>query len=749
MRLIEVLLGAASVGSASGYTINNAIWLDGVADTLTRTATSSATHSGSVLIKRAKLGATQNIFGTTIYFNSSDQLVINGLTTTAKFRDPTAWLHLHWNSTGPYINGTLMTGTGTYATAALTNPQVGGPTNFLSAYLADFRFGDGQDWAVGATGEIDADTGIWVPINASLTYGTEGVFLDFAIAPGTGNGAGEDVSGNGNHFTEVSMTAVQQVTDVPTNDADNGLGDYCTLNLLSGMEGGTGTLSEANTKIAVTAQDRYMGTMHFPKSGQYYFEFELVTGSLCANGICKYPEYRNANIAGSNLQNSLTYAPGGTATGDGGLPDTSDSIGSYTVGDSIGVAVDVDADTVQYYKNGVAAGSAIAFTGIAGMTPFIYAWGTTTIKTRFGAEGFTDTPPTGYVPLSTANLPAATILDPSEHHFIDADVSHNGTTGSFTLPGDPTVDDWLIIVKSRTAAEKWWWFDALRGYTIYSSSNSTAAEVTDATTLSVASSGVVTMGAAFSSGTYVVEAHKAGSTSGSGTSNTDGSRTTTVSTNTTSGFTIGLFTTGASATTQTYGTGLSTAVDYLIFRDRTTVSGWWVYHQVIGETQFLRLDGNNASSTNSNFMNNTAPGATVFTSTENNWLNASKTHVFYGWHGVEGYSKFRTYTGNGSADGPVINLGFTPSQWMLKRTDAAANWWQHDDKRSTYNIRDDRIGVNTTQADTSGIGVDFLSNGVKVRNTSTEWNASGGTIIYMSWAEAPEGTGTTAQVRAK
>lgn len=174
-----------------------ALALDGVADTLTRSFTSSSTHSGSVWIKRNKLGATQNIFGTTIYFNSSDQLVINALTSTRVFRDTAAFFCLHWNSTGAYINGVLLTGTGTYATSALSSPSVGGPTNFLEAEIAQFIFGDGQDWAISVSGEASTTTGEWVPANPSdATFGTEGFYQDYAVAPGTGNGAGTDVSGN-------------------------------------------------------------------------------------------------------------------------------------------------------------------------------------------------------------------------------------------------------------------------------------------------------------------------------------------------------------------------------------------------------------------------------------------------------------------------------------------------------------------------------------------------------------------------
>ena len=130
----------------TGYAINFSGAFAGAAS-MSRTFTSSATHSGAVWLRRSSLGSVQNIFGTTIYFNASDQLVINGLTSSAVFRDTASFFHLHWNSTGAYINGTLITGTGSYATAALVNPVVGGPTNLFDGVMSDFAFGDNQNWA--------------------------------------------------------------------------------------------------------------------------------------------------------------------------------------------------------------------------------------------------------------------------------------------------------------------------------------------------------------------------------------------------------------------------------------------------------------------------------------------------------------------------------------------------------------------------------------------------------------------------
>ena len=76
-------------------------------------------------------------------------------------------------------------------------------------------------------GQTDTSTNRWIPKDVSgLTFGTNGFYLDMAIAPGTGNGAGNDVSGNNNDFTESGFAAGDQSTDTPSknfNVFDSGL----------------------------------------------------------------------------------------------------------------------------------------------------------------------------------------------------------------------------------------------------------------------------------------------------------------------------------------------------------------------------------------------------------------------------------------------------------------------------------------------------------------------------------------------
>jgi hypothetical protein len=121
-------------------------------------------------------------------------------------------------------------------------------------------------------------------------------------------------------------------------------------------------------------------------------------------------------------------------------------------------------------------------------------------------------------------------------------------------------------------------------------------------------------------------------------------------------------------------------------------------------------------------------------------LNASSSnYVAYCFAEVPGYSKFGSYTGNGSADGPFVFCGFRPAYLLVKRSDQAYDWWVFDGKRPGYNVTSNRLAPNLSDAEyTSGTIVDFTANGFKIRDASQGWNGSGGTIVFAAFAEAPQ-----------
>ena len=120
-----------------------------------------------------------------------------------------------------------------------------------------------------------------------------------------------------------------------------------------------------------------------------------------------------------------------------------------------------------------------------------------------------------------------------------------------------------------------------------------------------------------------------------------------------------------------------------------------------------------------------------------NMSTSGRTYFGYALKSKQGFSKFGSYTGNGNADGPMIFLGFRPAFIMIKRTDSTGDWGIFDNKREGYNDETNRLKPNGNDAEEDDNFMDILSNGFKLRLTSSSINASGGTFIYAAFAEAP------------
>ena len=230
-------------------------------------------------------------------------------------------------------------------------------------------------------------------------------------------------------------------------------------------------------------------------------------------------------------------------------------------------------------------------------------------------------------------------------------------------------------------------------------------------------------------------------------SNTSGSITSTVSANTTSGFSIVTYT-GNGTTGATIGHGLGVAPRMIIIKNRVNAYNWIVYHASLGNTGDLKLQSTGAFGIDINDWNNTSPTSSVFTVGNNIAVNNSgNSHVAYCFADVKGFSKFGSYTGNGSADGTFIYLGFKPAFVIFKQTDTTGNWALLDSTRSYHNVANHTLATNLSNAESAFGGgqsvdgaynkVDIVSNGIKIREASAYNNTSNGSYIYMAFAENP------------
>ena len=365
---------------------------------------------------------------------------------------------------------------------------------------------------------------------------------------------------------------------------------------------------------------------------------------------------------------------------------------------------------------------------------------------NFGQRPFAYTAPSGYKALCTTNLPTPTIGATSSTRagkYFNT-VLWTGNDLTRTISGVGFQPD-AVWIKSRSGTENHNFYDAVRGVRKVLKQNLTNAEQ-DLTGSGYGLSAFTSDGFSVEGGgseynynnyAYVAWNWKA---NGAGSSNTAGSITSTVSANTTSGFSIVTYTgTGSAATV---GHGLGVAPKMIIIKRRDTTADWPVYHAGLASPQgkILYLDLTQGPDTATSFWGTSGPTSTLIDLGSGNALyNASGgTYVAYCFASIAGYSAFGTYTGNGSADGPFIYTGFRPAFVLMKRCDTtAANWAILDDTRNTSNVVDKELNPNTSGAEQTFSTLDFVSNGIKIRNTDAQYNTNGGLYLYAAFAENP------------
>ena len=368
---------------------------------------------------------------------------------------------------------------------------------------------------------------------------------------------------------------------------------------------------------------------------------------------------------------------------------------------------------------------------------------------------FVHTVPSGFVHLNSTNLPEPTIKKGNKHFGVltyaapaspSFPITINGSggnNGTGDLDFDTTPD--LVWIKMRNGTQNHILFDSLRGAGKSLRPDQDIAEITTRTNFAFATNGFTFSAQDAESyqqnDNYVAWCWKAG---GTAVSNTNGTITSSVSANTQAGFSVVSYT-GNQTNNATVGHGLSETPECIILKDRDTAVNWIVYHKGVDSTNpeqfFLHLNSTDTRQDLGDVFNDVAPGSSVFTlgnSTQSN--GNTKKYIAYCWHSVEGYSKFGSYTGNGSADGSFVYLGFKPAFILLKSPTGAFDWQLYDSTRSPNNPATLSLRPNLGNAEvTSGNDLDILANGFKCRDNGSPNNNSGSTYIYMAFAENPFG----------
>jgi hypothetical protein len=332
-------------------------------------------------------------------------------------------------------------------------------------------------------------------------------------------------------------------------------------------------------------------------------------------------------------------------------------------------------------------------------------------------------------------------LVPSENFKV---VTYDGNSGTQSITGVGFKPD-FVWIKERDNIENHNLFDSTRGTTKFLQSNSTNAERTGGATLTSFDADGFTLGLDNeindSGSNYVAWCWKAGG--GTTSSNTDGDITSTVQANTDAGFSIVQYD-GDGQNGQTVGHGLSSEPEVIIIKSRTFASHWPVYHKYntgssgYPEHEYVTLNSSNATSTTSVYWGNTQPTSSVFSiGTDTDVNKSGETNIAYCFHSVEGFSKFGKYTGNGSANGTIVETGFEPA-FVLGRKVSGDNWWILDNKRNTTNPRNLGLFPNDYGQELGGYVLDFLSNGFQVKTSDNAMNTNGSDYIYMAFAADPD-----------
>jgi len=774
--------------STGGYTIARSVRLRSSASayfnrTLT-TPTNNTTWTISAWVKRGSLGVAQTLFGAAQ--QSIEWVAGNGIsiysagnpvaTSTAVYRDPSAWYHFVINSNGTTVtvyanNQSVLTYTGTLtsinsAISHTIGKYANSSADYLDGYITEINFIDGQALTPSSFGSTNAITGVWQPAKYTGTYGTNGFYLNFsdnsAVTTSSNVGIGKDFSGNGNYWTSnsISVTAgvtYDSMTDVPTLTSATAA-NYCVLNPLD--KATSFTTADGNLSFTpVNTSDLYScrSTIQIPSTGKWIWQVTntnsayMITAGLLS-GSTALTAQQTVSCAGMTVGAIGTFF----STTQWMNTTTSWSVTNIGNGDTLVIAYDADAGkiwfgrvasggtTVTWYNT---SGTADPSTGTdpraSGITAGGWFAGFGTYYTPSGASAnfgqrpfaFTNTP-TGFVALNTWNLPDSTIKNGAGYMYPVLRTGFGASGGSVTsLAFQPD----LIWEKTRNLTGDHFLVDSVRTVSKTLSANTTTAEATNATYFTSFNSNGYSLGSGDWSSSYTLVdwCWKAGTTSAS---NTNGSITSTVSVGATQGFSVVTYTgTGANATV---GHGLGVAPSMIIVKKRSGTDSWAVYNSNLTSAAYaLILNSTSAQQSIPTYWNSTAPTSSVFTVSTDSAVNAStSTYVAYCFAAVAGYSAFGSYTGNGSTDGPFVYLGFRPRFVMIKETTAAStsDWVMHDTSRAQYNADDYRLLANSSGAElNTGFPIDELSNGFKVRNTGNGTNRSAGTYIYMAFAESP------------
>ena len=532
---------------------------------------------------------------------------------------------------------------------------------------------------------------------------------------------------------------------LPTPTGGEVRGNYCTLNPLhynyDGVDLRNGNLDGYGVLTTTTPSARtYPSTIKI-KSGKWYVELTVnATSNGHVLGIANtFDSYGNISYSdgyGYNFWDQVYLSSGGSL--------------SYgvraTAGQVVGMAVDLDNGKLEWFVNGSSQGQKTGIISGEYFIAYYLARGTAgTVQSgsiNFGQRPWAYDAPFGFLPLCTTSLPQPIVQKSSTAMDV---VTYTGNSGTQTISSLGFSPD-LVWLKGRSYSDYHTIYDTIRGATKSLSSDLTLGEVTRTIALTGFTSNGFTLGADtvsnFNNNTHVAWAWDAGSSS---VANTSGAISSTVRANPQAGFSIVSFVNASGTNQSTVGHGLGSSPKMIIAKNRdTSANNWAVFHSSVCDTtsKFLQLNTTAALTTFATVWGASLPSSSVFGVTGGGIATASVNMIAYCFSEVEGYSKFGSYVGNGSADGPFVYCGFRPRWVMIKNATGTSNvntgWYIFDSLRNTFNTLSNPLRADSSGLEASSYAIDFLVNGFKLRLSDVGINSStGSTHIFAAFAEAP------------
>lgn len=574
---------------------------------------------------------------------------------------------------------------------------------------------------------------------AFAANGTSGVFLwgeQMEIGPAptaylatagsavTGTTLGDSATGYNSWITSgigiAAGATFDQLIDTPTNN-------YCTLNPLFPPGGASPSYSEANLLVNFPGAGvgGAVGTIAM-EAGDFYWEVECLvaaSGNNFAPGVASVTATPGGAAGWTDSAGFWGYISGTGNRISGGV---SSSYGAtFAAGDVIGVRFNRAAGELSFSKNGAAQG--VAFTGLtAGAYVPAFNDGTAvapkSYRVNFGQRPFAYAPPAGALPLCTRNLPAPPIRRGDDAFHAGTRIGTGTTASVSSLRFAPD----LLWIKSRAAATDHALYDTVRSVRARLESNNSDAEV-------AADSGVIS----FLPGGFTVDTLAQVNTSGATYVDWGWRRGTSF------GFDVQGYT-GNGVAGRTVAHNLGAPPHFIVQKNRQNTTSWCVYHRnmaAVPQNGAMLLNSAGAYFGDATVWNNTAPTSSNFTvgSSANTNQNGAPI-VAYLWTEIPGFSRFGSYVGNGSADGPFVWCGFRPRWLLVKGATVATSWYLVDAARNASNVATAHVypNVGIVEDINGGRGFDLTAGGFKIRQESGYGaNNAGETYVFAAFAETP------------